>query len=189
MVVKIAKKGYFEFMLRNPDVTRAALLAAARDEFAALGIAGARVDSIAARSGVSKQRIYGHFTNKEGLFDAVLSEYLDNFASSAEMTPSDPVAYVGQVFDCHRKDPTLLRLMLWEALHYTDRPVPDETERAGRYREKVSAMARDAGLPDADAAILVLILIGMAAWPSAVPQLRRLIFSSEQVSDAEYGRH
>ncbi|MEJ5992068.1 TetR/AcrR family transcriptional regulator [Ramlibacter sp. PS3R-8] len=51
---------------------REAILAAARQEFSAKGPAGARVNEIAARSGVNKQLIYYYFGNKEGLYAAAL---------------------------------------------------------------------------------------------------------------------
>jgi TetR/AcrR family transcriptional regulator len=57
---------------RNPAVTRQKLLAAARREFAASGLAGARVDEIAARAGVNKQLVYHYFGDKDALYLAVL---------------------------------------------------------------------------------------------------------------------
>jgi len=63
--------------LRDPQGTRTKLLNAARREFAANGLNGARVDAIAARSGVNKQLLYYYFGNKENLFIAVLeAEYV-----------------------------------------------------------------------------------------------------------------
>jgi TetR/AcrR family transcriptional regulator len=57
---------------RNPIATRQKLLAAARHEFAASGLAGARVDEIAARAGVNKQLVYHYFGDKDALYLAVL---------------------------------------------------------------------------------------------------------------------
>jgi TetR/AcrR family transcriptional regulator len=57
---------------RNPAATRQKLLAAARREFAASGLAGARVDEIAARAGVNKQLVYNYFGDKDALYLAVL---------------------------------------------------------------------------------------------------------------------
>lgn len=52
--------------------TRQRLLEAALAEFAAKGLAGARVDEIAARAGVNKRMLYAHFGAKEALWLAVL---------------------------------------------------------------------------------------------------------------------
>ena len=57
---------------RDPAATRKKLLAAARREFAGSGLAGARVDEIAARAGVNKQLVYHYFGDKDALYLAVL---------------------------------------------------------------------------------------------------------------------
>jgi TetR/AcrR family transcriptional regulator len=57
---------------RNPVNTRKKLLTAARREFARSGLAGARVDEIAARAGVNKQLLYHYFGDKDALYLAVL---------------------------------------------------------------------------------------------------------------------
>jgi AcrR family transcriptional regulator len=59
---------------RDPERTRAAILAAATEEFTAHGLNGARVDEIAKRSGVNKRMIYYYFGDKGGLYIAVLEE-------------------------------------------------------------------------------------------------------------------
>ena len=57
---------------RDPAATRQKLLTAARREFAQSGLAGARVDEIAARAGVNKQLVYHYFGDKDALYLAVL---------------------------------------------------------------------------------------------------------------------
>ena len=57
---------------RDPAATRKKLLTAARREFASHGLAGARVDEIAARAGVNKQLVYHYFGDKDALYLAVL---------------------------------------------------------------------------------------------------------------------
>src|SRR3978361_850852 len=57
---------------RDPVATRQKLLAAARREFALNGLAGGRVDEIAARAGVNKQLVYHYFGDKDALYLAVL---------------------------------------------------------------------------------------------------------------------
>lgn len=52
--------------------TRQAVLAVALNEFAAKGLAGARVDEIAAKAGVNKQALYYHFGSKDDLFRVTL---------------------------------------------------------------------------------------------------------------------
>ncbi|CAH1653596.1 TetR family transcriptional regulator [Hyphomicrobiales bacterium] len=62
---------------RDPVASRQALMAAARVEFAQKGLAGARVDEIAARAGVNKQLVYHYFGDKDGLYLAVLEWIYD----------------------------------------------------------------------------------------------------------------
>lgn len=57
---------------RNPEATRASILAAARAEFAERGLDGGRVDSIAQRAGANKQLVYYYFGSKDELYRAAL---------------------------------------------------------------------------------------------------------------------
>jgi TetR/AcrR family transcriptional regulator len=52
--------------------TRGRILDAALREFSSLGLAGARMDQIAAAAGVNKALLYYHFDSKENLYLAVL---------------------------------------------------------------------------------------------------------------------
>src|SRR4029450_10097315 len=54
--------------------SRAALLAAAAEEFARDGPKGARIQAIVARAGVNERMIYHHFGSKDDLYAAVLED-------------------------------------------------------------------------------------------------------------------
>lgn len=56
----------------NPDMTKESILLAATEEFSNFGLNGARVDTIAARTGMAKRMIYYYFGSKDELFNAVL---------------------------------------------------------------------------------------------------------------------
>lgn len=143
------------------------------------------MDRIAAAAGVSKERIYGHFNNKDGLFAAVLEDALDDILTVVTL-PDDEQAdtgsllreYVDQVSRYHRSHPEFLRLLLWEAL---ERPYPTEptSGRAARYREKVEQFAQRLGIPHDQAAPLLFGVIGLAAWPQVLPQLAAYIIGLE----------
>ena len=63
---------------RDAEATKARILAAAKSEFAANGLGGARVDVIAERAQANKRMIYHYFGSKEDLFQSVLEDaYLD----------------------------------------------------------------------------------------------------------------
>lgn len=57
---------------RDPEGMRRRILEAAKQEFATHGLAGARVDRIAAKAGANKRMLYYHVGNKENLYLTVL---------------------------------------------------------------------------------------------------------------------
>jgi AcrR family transcriptional regulator len=57
---------------RDPEGMRIRILEAAKQEFAAHGLAGARVDRIAANAGANKRMLYYHVGKKDDLYLAVL---------------------------------------------------------------------------------------------------------------------
>lgn len=78
---------------RDPEATKARILDAAEEEFARYGLAGARTEAIAAKTGVTKAMIYYYFGSKEGLYQAVLQRpagnMMDGFAQlSLEALPA-----------------------------------------------------------------------------------------------------
>ena len=58
----------------DPERTKANILEVAAVEFGEKGLAGARIDEIAAATRTSKRMIYYSFGSKEGLYLAVLEE-------------------------------------------------------------------------------------------------------------------
>lgn len=78
---------------RNPEVTRAAILQAALEEFSEVGHSGARVDRIAERAGVSKPMIYDYFGDKDAVYAAALREayiQIRRGESELELDSRDP---------------------------------------------------------------------------------------------------
>src|ERR1700742_3382497 len=57
---------------RDPEGMRLRILDAAKQEFASYGLAGARVDRIAAKAGANKRMLYYHVGKKDDLYLAVL---------------------------------------------------------------------------------------------------------------------
>lgn len=101
--------------LRDAERSRQQLLAAALDEFAAKGYAGARVQDIADRAGVNKQLIPYYFGGKEGLYRAVGQLWLDLEAAFAG--PDVPMeTLIGEYVRATLADPRLTRLLIWDGL-------------------------------------------------------------------------
>lgn len=59
---------------RDPEGTKAAILAAATREFTDKGFGGARIDAIAAHAKINKRMLYHYYGGKEALYLAVLEE-------------------------------------------------------------------------------------------------------------------
>ncbi|WP_025273475.1 TetR/AcrR family transcriptional regulator [Haloglycomyces albus] len=167
--------------------TRETLLEAARTEFARHGLAGSRVDRIAQSAGVNKERIYGLFGSKDGLFNEVLIQAMRCFVEVVNPLETDGTAaeYVKRHYEYHRDHPELLRLLLWEALEDgRDAPRDIDNWRHEYYRDKADvSMARFGAADKATAARLTFSLCALASWPNAVPQLRDLMLGD--VADDE----
>jgi AcrR family transcriptional regulator len=69
---------------RRKEARPAEVLTAALEIFTERGFAGARLDDIAARAGVSKGTLYLYYTNKEELFKAVVRENILPAVAAAE---------------------------------------------------------------------------------------------------------
>lgn len=98
------------------EKTRARILDAATEEFAAHGVAGARVDRIAERSGMSKPMIYTYFGGKAALFDAVFETHVIMNSERVPFTAADLPRYAAQLYDAYLADPPLMRLLMWKRL-------------------------------------------------------------------------
>ena len=84
----------------KPKGSAQVILDAARDEFAEFGLAGARVDRIAERSGINKAMIYYHFGSKEKLYQAVIDDHFGQiaaFAATQEFDAADPAAIIEKI--------------------------------------------------------------------------------------------
>ena len=106
------------------DATRRNILAIATEEFAAKGYSGARIDEIAARTDTSKRMIYYYFTDKAGLFVAVLEAAYRRIRSIEaaldldHLPPLDALRrLVGFTFDYQNANPDFIRLVMVENIH------------------------------------------------------------------------
>lgn len=119
---------------RDPEATRQSILDAALVEFSDNGLSGARVDAIAARSGINVRMIYYYFTSKAGLYAAVLEQsYAAMRHAEAKLDLlSLPAAeairrLVEFTFDYQEANPRFVRLVTIENIHDAEHLARSET--------------------------------------------------------------
>ena len=125
---------------RQPEASRDSILQAALAEFAQEGLAGARVDAIAASAGVNKALLYYYFHDKESLYDAVLDRFFIRLTERV-MSELDGVAPLGERllrytcahFDCVAESPHYARLFQGELMSAGRGGSPHVTRIAERY--------------------------------------------------------
>ncbi|MHC6594202.1 TetR/AcrR family transcriptional regulator [Arthrobacter sp. C152] len=165
-------------MAWNTGRTKELLLAAATEEFSARGLAGARVDRIAAAAGVNKERIYQYFGKKDELFDAVLAAEMVRVMTEVPIQGNGPAAfgeYAGRLFDRHTSDGVLPRLLFWEGLE-RGRETASRATRTDHCAIKVGQVLDVLpGIDRTDAADLLITVVTLCdGWP-VLPQIDTLL--------------
>lgn len=118
-----AKPAADRVRINDPDRTMANILQVATAEFADKGLAGARIDEIAALTSTSKRMIYYYFGSKEGLFIAVLEDAYRRFNAAEQglaLDSSQPLAALDTmihfVWTYYQKHPEFITLLNSENL-------------------------------------------------------------------------
>lgn len=109
---------------RNSALTKSKILAAAENEFAQKGLAGARIDDIARISGFNKNMIYQYYQSKERLYETVLyNEYsklseLENIIIAKGSDYKETIeTIVCEYFLFLKSNPNFVKLIMWENLN------------------------------------------------------------------------
>ena len=105
----------------DPERTMAEILTIATSEFAAKGLAGARIDEIAAATRTSKRMIYYYFGSKEGLYVAVLEaayRRMRKIEADLHLSDLDPAIALQRLveftYDHHQGNEDFIRLVMSE---------------------------------------------------------------------------
>lgn len=154
-------------MVKKSDATKARLLAAATEEFAAHGIAGARVDRIAAAASANKNLIYVYFGSKEQLFKAVYEAAVAELLDAAPFDARDLPGYAGALADFYAAHPHIVRLARWYGLERPESVTSDLAGEATKAKLRELAAAQAEGLVDAGMspeALLTMVLLIASAW-------------------------
>jgi AcrR family transcriptional regulator len=149
---------------------RRQLLGAAQEVFVAQGYHAAAMDDIAVRAGVSKPVLYQHFPGKLDLYLALLDESVAKLIASVREALSSTTDNAQRVpatfhafFDFVSSDGEAYRLVFESDLSHLE-PVRTRIEHSAREcAGMVSQFIReDAGIPEAEASLLGIALVGMA---------------------------
>lgn len=108
----------------DPERTKANILEIAAAEFGEKGLAGARIDEIAAATQTSKRMIYYYFGSKEGLYLAVLEESykkvrdIEAELHLQDLEPEQALRrLVAFTFDHHLNHENYIRLVMCENIN------------------------------------------------------------------------
>lgn len=161
-------------MRSDGEATRDRILEAARTEFARHGLAGARVDRIAAEARASKERLYAYFGDKRSLFSAVLALNMQETTDRIPRDALDLPGFVGAMFDHAAQNPDHLRMLDWARLENEPGLAPQSPcGRPGPSTEDV-VRAQAEGSIDAswDPDDLMTLLLSLAtAWAQSPQSL------------------
>ena len=127
---------------KEPEGSAAKILLAARTEFAAYGLAGARVDRIAEKSGVNKAMIYYHFGSKEKLYQEVISYHLSriaDFIGDASTEAADPEQMLGKISDFYQD-------MLLQSADFRPIFLRELAEGGGRLKDAFALVFAEKGI-------------------------------------------
>jgi AcrR family transcriptional regulator len=158
----------------DAEATRQRLIEAARAEFAAHGIAGARVDRIAAAAEANKAQIYHYFGSKDRLFDAVWETLVKQVVQAAPIDPSDLAGFAARLAETYAADPDLTRVITWQRLERGGDQAPDHAVHSTRSNIDAIAEAQAEGvLPDRfRAPVLFALIVHIAAlWEMSSPDV------------------
>ncbi|AHG71986.1 TetR/AcrR family transcriptional regulator [Burkholderia pseudomallei] len=179
------------------DIRINQILDAALAEFSASGFAGARIDDIAARAGMSKGGVYTHFGSKDEIFEALLARTL------MPPLPAASSAVRAARRARRRRGPAARTSGARRAAQAStngagdadERPGPGEPREPGANREPGAAGSNAAAefpdapppVPDSLAAIVDLLTGDLYTWATSEPviaMLRLLIAESRRAPRA-----
>jgi TetR/AcrR family transcriptional regulator len=166
---------------RDAERSRKRILEAATEEFAAKGLAGARVADIAARAGVNQQLISYYFGGKQGLYD----ELIRNWYTQEEEMAAPAVPFpemVANYLDMTLSNPVWARLLLRLSLDQDPDAVGGEADaeqhRAAlediRRRQKAGEVTKDF-----DAEFILITLMATTIAPVSMQQIVETVFDTD----------
>ena len=165
-------------MTRDPEAKRQQLFEGARAEFATYGVAGARVERLAGRAGISPGLVYSFYESKSELFDAVFAHIVERATSTVPIDADHLPEYAAGLYDAGLANPEVARFMTWYQLERGESARPASVQVA--MDEKIAAIAgaqRRGTVTDAlpPEEILALVLSIASMWNRSGEDLLALV--------------
>jgi AcrR family transcriptional regulator len=181
--------------------TPQALRLAAEAEFAAHGFAGTRLEDIAARVGIKRPSLLGHFATKEALYEAVIASVFLRLRDSvvAGMATQGNfdqrlAAVVGTFADALFDNPAPAQIFVHELLGAHSAKSPDIRYQVAALLDVVEGFVRHAGQgvldPQVDVRMTVLDIAGSMVLHAVGQPMREVLWTdqSRQVQDKAASR-
>jgi AcrR family transcriptional regulator len=163
---------------RDPEAKKEQLFSAALAEFAEFGMAGARMERLAQRAGISPGLVYSFHKGKADLFDAVFDHIVELTVSSVPIDADHLPEYAGALHDSGLDHPEVVRFMMWYHLERGESAQRAVVAEAMRSKvEAVEEAQRRGTVSDAlpAAQILTLVLTIANMWHQPGEDLAGLV--------------
>ena len=171
---------------QSPIAKRQLILRVAREEFAARGFAGTRVETLARKARVNKALLYYYFGSKLGLYKHIIHDGVDRFAArmrevaEAPATAEEKLARWVEALATHLTDePTLPLMMLRELAdggsHLDAETLRELTIFVPLLRSLIEQGQREGVFGQADPITLHFMLMGSTLFFTANAPIRRRI--------------
>jgi AcrR family transcriptional regulator len=123
--IKVVRPRRQSSRMQDPEGVRRNIIEIASEEFALNGLAGARIDDIAARTRTSKRMIYYYFGDKDRLYVAALENAYrvvregEGKLDVAGLAPIEALKRLVEfTFDHHRQHEAFIRMVMIENIHH-----------------------------------------------------------------------
>lgn len=157
-----------------------AIVRAAIAEFCEKGFDGARIETIAKRSGYNKSLIYRYFTDKTGLFHAAFGRKLEQRLKWANTLPTPLSDALALWFDETLADPDYLRMLQQESLGFREATIIEEASRRDYYQKLIQLVEsrQEQGVISKEyrSVDILLMMTALVFFPVAFPHVAELIY-------------
>jgi AcrR family transcriptional regulator len=170
----------------SADKTRKKILLSAQKIFAQNGFSGASISKIAAKANINKSLIYHHFADKSSLWKAVKSNIIEDFIFKIEHKTDDYNLklflqdFVTFRINHFRKNPELVRMLLWQRLEPIDKNISFNMQSSFRSRlETIIKNLQDKKQIRKDVPMEMLVSCLMAGVSSSDFEFKTTLYKDE----------